>query len=190
MSYQSVGNSTGTNAGYTNYENDVSGYGVITGCFAPIDSAFYQSPSMIDFQKKLNSSNGDIESIHSPISMQSEQKLSDNINELLNSYENTQSKNPYYNPDTSTTFNQNRQDFYNPNNLGTNLMEGYVPYACPQQNGLNMLSLILLILLIAALLYAMFWFYKNKKSSSYCTNPFSNAAQTANKNFSKYMKFG
>jgi hypothetical protein len=199
-----------------NYEN-VGPYGNSSGSFAPLDIAFNNSLPMSDFQNRIvnqnsllmnndnlvpnyetNHINNNIQNILGTgrkilISPQSEEKINNNVDEIVGAYYNRDNdiaklsspttNKQYLYPhvpviQNGIAFPLTRDQHYSHQQYGSELLEDFnlqqdARNAWNSTNstsytisGMSFLKFILLLILIAVLIYGVYWLYKNGSSTT------------------------
>lgn len=186
------------------YENGPFGNSI--GSFAPLDTAFNYSAPMAEFQNKLINQNPLLikndniipeSETKITISPQSEEKINNNVDEIINSYYNRDkdignltsfaTNKQYVYPNIPVVqngirFPLTRNQHYSLDKHGSELLEDFNLGQDAQDiwdntnttsysiTGMSFFKFILLLILIAILVYAIYWLYKTGSLSKDITN--------------------
>jgi len=180
-----------------NQINNIEPSGNSSDLFATLDTAYNQSPYMDNFQSKIINNNSQIIQNQDPnedilIFPQSEQKINNNVDEMMGLYYNRnlsdqKSNKQYMYPHIPTV--QNGVQFplnrtHRQQSIDSALLEKFnlqqdahniwnnTNSTSYSATGMSFFKLILLLILIAALIYAGYFLYKSnsKKSINYNTS--------------------
>lgn len=135
--------------------------------FANLDVAFNPSGLMNDFQNKMVSKNpfsqklmeNDVFDINDlKISQQSEEKIDNNIDQMIGALYNSDHE---FTKQNGVQIPLTRQQYYLTQQHGSELLEKFKSHdtSCTI-NGMNFFKFLLLLILIAALIYGIYWLYK------------------------------
>ena len=137
------------------HEIDITGGVPKDGKYASFDTAFEQTPTMTDFEYHLSQPKQSRHDFH--MSQQSEDKMDENIEEILNSHYKQNDRQNVHKQTVIEPFNSLQQPLQGANNIWYDTEN-----TSYNATGMSFFKLLLLIILLVVLIYGGYWLYGKK----------------------------